>query len=160
MLRPFQLKGLYCHGCRVHFSNIAGGNELLAKLNWICLPSIKSNVTDNKKALWKTVRLTSQFKNHNFQSGLIFFKVYPSVPSLNLLCYWCLSLMYWTIICFTQFPGSSHCLNFNEFRDTVPFKEVNLRNSCAPINPSWRFGFEVSISVSLRAIICSGFQLH
>ena len=57
-----------------------------------------SNVINNKNELWKTVRLTS------FQK-----------PQLQLLC--------WSyFLCFTQFGGRSHYLNFDKFRNTAPLK--------------------------------------
>jgi len=53
-----------------------------------CLPSGKSNVVDSKNELSKTVRLTSFYNNHNFQSVLIFFKfVHPVFPVLLHLLY-------------------------------------------------------------------------
>ena len=41
--------------------------------------------------------------------------------------------MFWAVIlCFTQFGGGSHCLNFVEFRDTAPLRgsEEKLLQMC------------------------------
>ena len=92
---------------------------LQVRVTRICLPSMKSNVTNNKNELYgETVRLLS-FKKHYcnlFQSSsilnswLIVFAVFFA-PSLN---------VWSSCVCVTEFGGSSHCLIFDKFRDSSP----------------------------------------
>ena len=79
------LKEQQCQGWQVHFVYNANYSSLIAmkiykyivndKITALCqkiyLPSIASNVTDNKSELWKTVRLTN-FQKTQLQSLSIF----------------------------------------------------------------------------------------
>ena len=85
--------------------------------NWICLPSIKLNITDTKISFQNTLSDVSKPTIFNpFQSSLSL-----SIRSFILVC--CLMysgflpsfdslLLLLLLLCFTQFGGSSHGLNF------------------------------------------------
>ena len=80
---------------------------------WICLPSIKSYVTDNKNKIWKYVRLTC-FQNPQFSIRSSPLQVCPSVffLSVSRLIYTFLPSFESLFLCFTKFDGRSHGLNF------------------------------------------------
>ena len=73
------LKGL----CRQLHILVCLKSQLRAKQ--ICLPSIISNVTNNKNELWKTVRLTS-FQKTQLQPVLISFKFVFFAPPFLFCC--------------------------------------------------------------------------
>ena len=72
------------------------------------VPSIISNITDIKNNVDKPVTLTS------FQK--------PQLQSILKFVHQCLLVFYG----FTQFDGSFHCLNFDEFFDTASLIIIRL----------------------------------
>ena len=73
-----------------------------------------------KNELWKTASLTG-FQKSQLQNDSIFFCVHPCWS-----CYFCFFIYTFfqrferLFLCFIHFwSGSSHCLNFDKFRDTV-----------------------------------------
>ena len=95
--------------------------------------------TLQKKKCWKTVRLTS-FQNRNSNP---FFK---SSSSLSIRATFCICCVIYTFLycferlflCFTQFGGSSHSLNFDKFRDTASLTINNYSMSAHWIWDGWK----------------------
>ena len=72
-----------------------------------------SNDTNNNNELWKTVIVT-KFSKTTIAIFFNIFQLFHLKPSSNFLsCYFNKF--------FTQFGGSSLCLNFDKFRDTASF---------------------------------------
>ena len=83
-----------------------------------CLPSIISNVTNNKWALKNCYK----FSNTTIAIRFNLVQVSPSLPPFVLAMLFVHSFHVLSgYICFTRFGGGSHWLNFEkEFRDTAP----------------------------------------
>ena len=85
-----------------------------------CLPSIISNVTNNKWALKNCYK----FSNTTIAIRFNLVQVSPSLPPFVLAVLFVHSFHVLSgYICFTRFGGGSHWLNFEkEFRDTAPLR--------------------------------------
>ena len=91
-----------------------------ASVRQICIPTINiiSTLQTTRMKVWKAVRQTAIAIRFNL------LQVHPSVPSIYCNCcviYTFLQRFEGLFLYFTQFLGSSHCLNFDKFRDTVSF---------------------------------------
>ena len=86
-----------------------------------CLPSIISNVTNNKNELGKAARLAS-FQNAQLQSTLIVLEfVHPYLLFYFVVLFKPSFLCFeWLFLCSTHFGDGSNCLNFYEFLGTAP----------------------------------------
>ena len=108
----------------------------------ICLPSIISVLTNNKKELWKTVSLTSFQKPPNAIRFNLLLQVYPSVlPSIFAVIYTSFCLYFeWLFLCCSQFGGSSLCLNswHGSFESSYMFKSPSTPHVSVCVW-KWRF---------------------
>ena len=75
---------------------------------------------------FEKLRKPARFQNPQLQSVQ-----YSSIRPSNLLFYLCylhILLMFWAVTwCFTQFGGSSHCLDLNKCRETAFFNFSSMR---------------------------------
>ena len=67
------------------------------RVKQVCLPHIISNITNNKNALWKTVRLT-RFHTSQLQSDWIFFKFVRPCLVFYSVCYLYVIFMFLAVI--------------------------------------------------------------
>ena len=108
----------------------------------ICLPSIISVLTNNKKELWKTVSLTSFRKPPNAICFNLLLQVCPSVlPSVFAVIYTSFVLYFeWLFLCFSQFGGSSLRLNswHSSFKSSEMFKSLSTPHVSVCVW-KWRF---------------------
>ena len=86
-----------------------------------CLPSIISNVTNNKNELGKAARLAS-FQNAQFAIHFNCFRICPSIPTFLFVMLFKPSFLCFEqlFLCSTHFGDGSNCLNFYEFLGTAP----------------------------------------
>ena len=107
-----------------------------------CLPTIIFKITNKKKELWKTVRLTSS--DHSwllwcllslqcrcflwackcFACESTMLKLQASVYCVFYAFFSCFEQLF---LCFTQFGGSIHCLNLVKFHDTDPLRRCKAK---------------------------------
>jgi len=114
----------------------------------IYLPSILSNITNNKNGFWKIVRRTNFHKNYNC---IPFLSSRQSVHPCFLLYFALLFIPYLNVLSFyfCVSPNSvtgSHSSNFDKFSATAPFKESTSETSRLIImllyfvHAAWRAG--------------------
>ena len=102
--------------------------------------------------IWKVVRQTAIAIRFNV------LQVHPSVPSIYCNCcdiYTFLQRFEGLFLYFKQFLGSSHCQNFDKFRDTVYFisGECNCKRTRAKF--SLRAGFHMIATIDVIAAMWS-----
>ena len=88
-----------------------------------CLKTIIFKIRNEKKELWKTVRLTSSQSpqiQYNVPHLSLSIRGSFSVYCVTYPFFSCFEQLY---LCFTQFGSSTHCLNFVKFHDSS-FKKV------------------------------------